>query len=252
MNKEYIYLDGKVIISDEKNNKIQSEYYDNLDEVLVQENLIEQMREQIKKLEKESHRCKKNHNKRYIPKCMITMSLLAVIGLPIIFNLFTPEANTVMVNSIFGLINQNLLTCIPFSTMAIAFGAMMEVSEYKEYKKNLNKENGINSELEFLKKKIEVEKENLKKLIKEKPIKNEKVDFRIVDVDDSKQLETLKQYSKLYFNLGYNGEKYYQYYQEGNLEKELENNYNEEEIRLVKEYIEEKGPSLILKRKKKK
>lgn len=35
MNKEYIYIDGKVIISDKKENKIKNEYYDNLDKVLV-------------------------------------------------------------------------------------------------------------------------------------------------------------------------------------------------------------------------
>ena len=35
MNREYTYIDGKVIISDENNEKIQSEYYDNLDKVLI-------------------------------------------------------------------------------------------------------------------------------------------------------------------------------------------------------------------------
>ena len=40
MNKGYTYIDGKVIISDENGNHTQSEYYDNLDKVLVQENVI--------------------------------------------------------------------------------------------------------------------------------------------------------------------------------------------------------------------
>lgn len=53
MNKSYIYLDGKVIIEDENNNKTLTEYYDNLDEVLIQENLIETMEKRIKELEQE-------------------------------------------------------------------------------------------------------------------------------------------------------------------------------------------------------
>ena len=38
MNKEYTYIDGKAIIKDENGNQTPTEYYDNLDEVLVQEN----------------------------------------------------------------------------------------------------------------------------------------------------------------------------------------------------------------------
>ena len=59
MNKEYTYIDGKVIISDENDNKTQSDYYDNLDEVLAQENLIETMEEKIQVLEKKIQLYKK-------------------------------------------------------------------------------------------------------------------------------------------------------------------------------------------------
>ena len=54
MNKEYTYINGKVIISDENGNKTQSEYYDNLDEVLVKENIIETMEDKIEELKKSS------------------------------------------------------------------------------------------------------------------------------------------------------------------------------------------------------
>lgn len=59
MNKEYVYIDIKVIISDENDKKTQSEYYDNLDKVLIQENLIETMEGKIQELESVSEYYKK-------------------------------------------------------------------------------------------------------------------------------------------------------------------------------------------------
>ena len=43
MNKEYVYVNGKVTIIDDKKEKRQEEYYDNLDKVLVKENVIERI-----------------------------------------------------------------------------------------------------------------------------------------------------------------------------------------------------------------
>ena len=48
MNKEYIYIDGKIIINNENNQKTQSEYYGNLDKVLIRENLIEVMEKKFR------------------------------------------------------------------------------------------------------------------------------------------------------------------------------------------------------------
>ena len=60
MNKNYIYMHGKAIINDEMGNQTSIEYYDNLDQVLVKENIIETMEKRIKELENES----KNYTKK--------------------------------------------------------------------------------------------------------------------------------------------------------------------------------------------
>ncbi len=44
MNKGYVYKDGKVLIIDENGKQKETEYYDNLDEILIKENLIEEMK----------------------------------------------------------------------------------------------------------------------------------------------------------------------------------------------------------------
>lgn len=116
MNKEYTYIDGKVIISDENDNKTQSDYYDNLDEVLAQENLIETMEEKIQVLEKEIQLYKKNNKIRYIPIIFPMVALWSTIGAPIMFNFSTgTNSFTTYVDTIFGTISQALFISIPLS-----------------------------------------------------------------------------------------------------------------------------------------
>jgi len=49
----------------------------------------------------------------------------------------------------------------------------------------------------------------------------------------------------LYYDLGYNGEKYYKYYLQGKLDRKLDKYYNDTGIEIAKEYLEENGPQLI-------
>lgn len=249
MNKEYTYIDGKVIISDENDNKTQSDYYDNLDEVLVQENIIETMEGKIQELEKESKSYKKYNRKHYIPVIFPMVVLMSTIGAPIMFNLLTgTNSFATYVDTIFGTISQALATSIPMSICFLPLGAGIELTMYKDYKTSLKIEKGINSELDFLKKQIEKEKECLEGLKQESTRDKEKTDFRTVKVDDLQQLKALRSYLDFYFDLGYNGEKYYQYYQDGQLDKKLQKYYTDTGIQLAKEYIEKKGPSLVLRR----
>ena len=48
MNREYTYVDDKVIIRDENGNQRVVEYCDNLNEILIQENLLEEIENQPK------------------------------------------------------------------------------------------------------------------------------------------------------------------------------------------------------------
>jgi hypothetical protein len=55
----------------------------------------------------------------------------------------------------------------------------------------------------------------------------------------------------LYFDLGYNREKYCRYYLQGKLASKLGKYYNEAGVEVAKEYLEEKGPTLINQKKQK-
>ena len=123
------------------------------------------------------------------------------------------------------------------------------VESLPEYKNSIKKEKGINSQLAFLKQQIEKERDELEGLKQDKSKTNESTEFRTVKVDDLQQLKILREYLNLYFDLGYNGQKYYQYYQRGQLDRKLQKYYSDTGIQKAKDYLEEKGPSLVLKKK---
>ncbi len=248
MNKEYIYIDGKAIIKDDKGNQVPIEYYDNLDKVLVQENLVETMEKRIKELEKESEQYKKYNKKRYIPTIFPMAAIIAIIGAPIMaYFLGDTSVFTSQIDTVFGTMNKALFFSIFFSTVLLPLGAFLEAHMYYIYKRAIKEEKGINSELELLKKEIVVEKEKLINLQKEKTRDEENKEFRVVTVDDLKVLEDFKNLRQLYFDLGYNGEKYYKYYQNGILDNKLGEYYTEDGIEIAKQYLEEKGPTLTKK-----
>ena len=235
MNKEYTYIDGKVIISDENGKKTPVDYYDNLDEVLIQENLIETIENKISILEKESEDYKKYNYKHYIPFFLL-MALMTIVGLPVLF--FDCLENTAVYISI-------------TSAVILPSTGFMELDRYKKYKDCLKKEKGINSELEFLKQQIIEEKEKLVELKSKKTRTNENQEFRVVEVNDLERLKIFKEWLNLYYDLGYNGEKYYKYYQQGKLDVKLGKHYTDLGIETAKKYLEEKAPTLVKRRKNK-
>ena len=80
---------------------------------------------------------------------------------------------------------------------------------------------------------------------------NENQDFRVVKVNDLEILKIFKSWLNLYYDLGYNGEKYYKYYQQEKLDAKLGKHYTDFGIEIAKEYLEEKGPTLVKRRKNK-
>ena len=246
MNKEYTYIDGKVIVEDENGNKKVREYNNKLDEILIQENIIEAMENQILILEEESKYYKKNNSKRYIP-IILPVGLLTIIIAPSVILSLAEGANvfTTMINTIFGPMSKVAVFTLAISVPLISLVSMFELAFYTQHRDSQQKEKGVNSELEFLKKQIIIEKEKLASLQKEKIKKEEKKEFKVVKVDDLQTLQALKNSLCLYFDLGYNGEKYYKYYLQGKLDRKLDKYYNDTGIEIAREYLGEKGPQLI-------
>ena len=249
MNKGYTYIDGKVVISDENGNHTQSEYYDNLNEVLVQENVIEKMEEKIKELTKENEK-NSNAKKRYIPKHLYLYIMLgcALATAPLFWILTGVNPYISNVDTVFGSVNRALIYTSVVVVSGMPCCVLMTIDNYRNYRNKVNIGNGISSELEFLKLQLEKEKENLISLKRDKTRYNEDKEIKSFKVDDKQRLEALRSYLVLYNDLGYNREKYYRYYKQGKLDYELQKHYSENEIKLAKEYLEENGPVLAKKR----
>lgn len=251
MNRDYTYLDGKVIISDENNNKKQSDYYDNLDEVLAQENLIETMEKKIQELEEKSAHYKKHNKKHFIPAFSIAAGLISVISTPIMVNWFKHfDSLAVAQDTIFGPMSGALIVSLAVPLTLTCAGIAGDLFMHSLHKNWTNTEKGINCELNFLKSQIVKEKEALENLKKDKSKENESTEFRTVKVDDLQRLKNLRNWLSFYYDLGYNGKKYYRYYRQGTFDSKLQRYYNDSERQIAKKHMEEKGKAMTLKKKR--
>lgn len=244
MNKNYIYIDGKVIISDKNGNNKQQEYYDNLDEVLIKENVIEEIENRIKELNRKKDSFK---NKKFMPTSLFYFISAIPISPFLLWMISGANPFITDVSSIFGTISSAALCTITTATGFIPFGLLITKIEYNDYKRKIKDEQATDCELEFLKSQLVEKKELLNKLKNDKSRDKEDKTFRSKFVEDTKELKELHTLSRTYYDLSYNSEKYYKYYKKGKLEEKLHNYYNDFEIELAKDYLEEKGPTLIKK-----
>lgn len=242
MNKEYIYLDGKVIVEDEKDNKKLVEYSDNLEEILIQENLIEEMENRIKELEKDLENNKEN-NKPYIPFLVPTVILTFILARTVMAPLLGLD---VMVDTIFGTMNNSTLTIGVVAAFTLPVTISAEMFLYKQDKHNKRSRRADVAEYEFLKKQVVIQKQKLEELKQDKTKTTEISEFKVEKVDDLETLNALKSWLVLYSNLGYNMDEYYKLYQDDKLEEHLKSKgYTEEACECAKEFVSEKAPTLV-------
>lgn len=246
MNKEYIYNGGNVTVIDENGNARPVDYSDNLEEILIQENLIEDMENRIKELEMNLENTKES-NKPYIPVMLPTVIFALITAKTIMFPLLGLDAP---VDTIFGAMNNSTLVIGVVGSLTIPFATAVDVLWYRQDKHNKRSRRADVAEHEYLKKAIETQKEKLEELKNDKTKANEIGEFKVEKINDSETLRALKSWLILYSNLGYSAEKYYKLYQKEELEESLaKEGYTEYACECAKEYIEEKGPTLIKRNK---
>lgn len=253
MNKEYIYKDGKALVIDENDNQRTVDYCDNLDDVLVQENLIETMEKEIKNLEKEISEIKKESKfSKYLnilwPFLIFTFGPMIVM--PTICNL--ADVNQVLTLPLLGTLDFGTAVGILGATAFSIPGSLMSLANYSKEKRFERDEKGKETQLEYLKKLLVEQKEDLEELKLDKSASETSKDFSVSRVDDIEVLKKLKNYLSFYYNLGYNEKKYFKYYQKGKLDNYLERFTNEDGIYYANQHFEEKGPTLVKRKKENK
>ena len=232
-----MYVDGKEVISSTSGKQTLVDYYDNLDEVLVQENVIESMEKRIQYLGGETNRLSNFSKKKF--------SLLKKLGLVLLENLiigctlFLNYATLVSSNCVLKFVLA-FTCCFPY--LLINFGICV-CFDYTSEKKDLK---SFIKELDYLNKQIVMEEVKLVNLKKDMKKSKEDKEISITKVNDVERLKELKSYLKI----ASNEEKYYKYYQKGKLEEKLakDENCTDFDIEIAKNYFEKKGPCLVKKK----
>lgn len=222
MNKEYIYKDGKIVVIDELGKLKNIDYSDNFNEILIKENLIEQMELEHEKLIKE-----KKHNKNISFK-LLTKSVFCLLTIPVVLILLP------LITGVVEFVSLPIIGCIG----ATGIPVFLTIFLIYEYNKTDNINKGIENQIKFLESKLNIERENLTKLKREKT-KEDKIILVPVSkrVDDIQELKRLREQLIVYYNCGYYQARYQKYFKKRNSRKKLLKYYNEEQIKLAEEYL---------------
>lgn len=178
----------------------------------------------------------------------VTITILIVPSV-LAYLLGQKDVFSAVTNTIFGKMKWSTLYMVTFTPFFVPLGCLFELVDYKNYKDRKKKIRAKENQIEKLKEFLEIKKEELIKLKKDKTREHENREFRKEKIDNSLNENILNDLLSVSYDVGYNADKYYKYLQKGTLEKKLEKNYTEEGINFTKEYLEEKGPTLV-KRKK--
>ena len=207
MNKEYINVNGQVVAYDDKIGLKTSLY---TEEGLVVENIIETI---VKKLINDNELLidvnKKIKNYPYAKKTDLIFILVGVLTLVASGLLFSFVSEFIIKMIIMG-----LFSFIPGIGLIPSIGDA--IFNYHGYKKAINFKNGLEREIEFLKRKLGEQQEILHTFKNE-----EELDISPKKVDDTKSLEDLDIMSDYHYASGFNEARYLKYYQTGQLEKHL-------------------------------
>jgi len=250
MNKEYIDINGNIVLEDEKGKKNPIEYRENLKEILIQENVIEIMRIEKRELQEKLNYYNKTKKTRkgfiLFPFIVFTFAPVIVFS---IFDALGVTGSEAIINTFWGPIENGLFYKIAFTSLFSPLGGLMSIANYNDFKKEKKEEEARKSAIEYLNGALEKAKEDLEEMKKQKTEESKKKGFRIVKINDSQAIRELYEHIHLYYDCGYNGEKYYRYYQKhGQLPRKLMSRYNEDGQQAIIEYLEEKGPTLVKKR----
>lgn len=195
MNQQYLYNHGTTIIFDHNGNHTIVDYYDKLKEVLEQENLIEIMDRKKWNLVGKKDEYEREYQKliKVQRKGLRTMILLAIVV--VVVGLLVPSLfNNPLIHSILFIIP--MLSIIGVGTI---YGLITD-SKTKKY--ILEKQKVIEDNLGKLEKRLELEKQRLEELKKDKTNTREKEGRCVTKLNGGITImqndESLKEFTDLY------------------------------------------------------
>ena len=149
MNKQYMYINGTIVISDENGMKPAIPYVDNIEDVLVLENEIEFLEKCLKE-DQEKLESKKN-DRAYRTKDSKQISIVgSIIGVGAAFGVgqLVGLSHEEMTNTIMGPMSEYLAYSIPMSVGCVGFVQMLSLLglSYRPSKKDIR---GIEERIKY-------------------------------------------------------------------------------------------------------
>ena len=219
MNKQFMYVNGTIVISDENGMKPAIPYVDNIEDVLILENEIEFL-EHCLRLDERALETKIS-DREYRNKDSLKISLVgsalavgATFGLSQILGL----SHENITNTIMGPMSEYLAFSIPMSVGCVGFVQMISLLglSYRPSKKDIK---GIEEKINFEKEMLAVFKDELTYL-QENPTYDRRdtvEEMKSYEVHYKYSLDYLKEALKLRYSFGYNPDKFIKLYEDGQL-----------------------------------
>lgn len=245
MKQEYIYDEGKITAYDDEIGLCKSiEYQDNIENIFLTENTIEITEDVLPKLKNKKSNYEQNLKE-------MSKNIYGLLIFLIIIALFAPTLTCHLISAV-GKISFSSITVanihlaplltIFFCPIFTLIGLTKVFATKSDIKTLKRKINGLNTEIGFLEKKLEKEKENLNNLKNDKTRELEE-EMKIKPkrkINNERVINNLKELRDLYFNIGYYEKKYTKYYDNGKLNQKLRKDYSKEEINIIEEEIKQK------------
>ena len=223
MNKQFMYVNGNIVISDENGIKPIIPYVDNIEDLLILENEIEYLEfclvEDQEKLEaKKKDRAYRNKDSLKISIVGSLFGVGAAFGVGHLAGLSHEE----MTNTIMGPMSEYLAYTIPMSVGCVGFAQMLSLLglSYRPFKGDIR---GLEEKIEYEKEMIKIFKEELDYLRKNSTCnrKDQVEDMIAYDIHYKYSLDYLKESLKLRYAFGYNEEKFIKLHNEGEFSQRL-------------------------------
>ena len=223
MNKQFMYVDGNIIVSTENGMKPAISYRDNIEDILVLENEIEflerSLKEDTEKLER------KNEDRAFRNKDSLKISLVGsamAVGVAFGVSHIVGISHEEITNTIMGPMSEYLAFSIPMSVGLVGFvqGISLLGLTYRPSKKDIR---GLEEAIKYEKQMIELFKEELKYL-EERPTfeRKDKVEDMISqEVHYKSSLDYLRQAIRLRYVFGYSQKRMISLYKSGEIYEEL-------------------------------
>ena len=245
MNKEYVVTEDKAVISNEDGKLRESENYDNIIEILEQENVVEGIEDKITTLIdlNNSMQHEKGEVKKHLKFFLVPIALLLLVEFGFRYGL---KADLNMFETSFGLISSPVFFAMIFGAVGAVTSTITGLMQRYQNKQTDKRKQGLQESVNYLHKKLEEEKAKLETLNNNKnKVAGPKSKITLMRLHDPSILKDLFNNAYVYFRFTANPKKYYDNYLRGSLHLLLERENDLRNIDNFIDVIEEKGPQLI-------